>query len=75
MCHMIKNYFNHSFFQDIEKGEFPSFIYHRMDLYDNDTLSIAGFCTRDNSVVLKNNATVKVRQKCAHPYGTGLKLW
>ncbi|XP_076070324.1 uncharacterized protein LOC143041995 isoform X3 [Mytilus galloprovincialis] len=45
--------------EDIEKGEFPSFIYHRMDLYDNDTLSIAGFCTRDNSVVLKNNATVK----------------
>lgn len=46
-----------------------------MDLYDNDTLNIAGFCTRDNSVVLKNNATVKVRQYCAHPYGTGLKLW
>ncbi|XP_063396793.1 VWFA and cache domain-containing protein 1-like [Mytilus trossulus] len=45
--------------EDIEKGEFPSFIYHRMDLYDNDTLNIAGFCTRDNSVVLKNNATVK----------------
>ncbi|XP_052104930.1 VWFA and cache domain-containing protein 1-like [Mytilus californianus] len=45
--------------EDIEKGEFPSFIYHRMDLYDNDTLNNSDFCTRDNSVVLTKNATVK----------------